>query len=194
MRSYQSQTNSPTVEAIRTSFGAFDMSPPTSPAEYRLAHAFAERLIGGKNASAATLRRVQELSGASLFLFKENDELAGFVAIILLNERGLKAVLADRFDATRPLSRLVARHDDEPAAAYAWGIAAANHDAAKRMMQALGGAVARAIPHLAFFGRVATDAGRRLVIDRIGFKPVPGSKTGLLWIEALSQREPAAAA
>ena len=62
------------------------------------------------------------------------------------------------------------------------------------MMDALGVMVRDSIPHLAFFGRVATEAGRRLVIERIGFKPVPGSTTDLLWIEPLNQRLPAVAA
>jgi hypothetical protein len=182
-----------TVASIRGAFTGLEILP-AEPGELVEAQAFAERLIGGKIASADALGRVHARTGAGLFVYREDGELTGVVALILLSERGLKAVCADRFDALDPAAAHVARHDHEPRGVYAWGIAASNHPAAKRMMDALGVMVRDSIPHLAFFGRVATEAGRRLVIERIGFKPVPGSTTDLLWIEPLNQRLPAVAA
>jgi hypothetical protein len=184
---------SSTVASIRAAFTGIDILPAV-PGEMVEAHDFAERLIGGKIASADSLGRVHARTGAGLFVYRENGELTGLVALILLSERGLKAVCTDKFDAIEPAVSHVARRDHEPFGVYAWGIAASNHPAAKRMMEALGVMVGEAIPHLAFFGRVATEAGRRLVVERIGFKPVPGSTTDLLWIEPLNQRLPAVAA
>ena len=184
---------SPTVASIRAAFTGLEILP-AEPRELVEAHAFAARLIGGKIASAHALGRVHVRTGSGLFVYRENGELTGVVALVLLSERGLKAVCADDFDALEPAVGHVARRDHEPAGVYAWGIAASNHPAAKRMMDALGIMVRDSIPHLAFFGRVATEAGRRLVVERIGFKPVPGSTSDLLWIEPLNQRLPAVAA
>jgi len=159
------------------------------------AHDFAEALIGGKIASPEALWRVHRRSGAGVYLNRDDDDrLVGVVANVLLSKAGLEAVWDESFDAVEPATRHVARESEEPAAVYAWGIAASNHASAMVMYAGLGGMVMGAIPHLTFFGRVATEAGRKLAIERIGFRPVPGSTTGLLWIEPFAQRAPAAAA
>ena len=184
---------SPTVAAVQAAFTRFGMAPARM-IDMIEAHDFAEGLIGGKIASPEALWRVQRRSGAGVFLYHEEERLTGIVANVLLSPAGLKAIWDETFDALDPAPRHICREADEPAAVYAWGIAASNHPAAKQMLDALGAMVTGAIPHLTFFGRVATPAGRRLAIERIGFKPVPDSTTDLLWIEPFNQRAPAAAA
>ncbi len=186
-------TFSPTVLAIRAAFAKFNV-PPAEAEEVVEAQQFAEQLIGGKLVSAETLGAVHQLTGAALFLYREDGVLTGLFAMVLLNAEGRRAVEADQFDALNPSPRHVMAQDQDPAAIYGWGIAATNHPAAQQVIEACGNFAMTAAPHLPVFARPVTPKGLRLVVEKMMFKPVPGSTTGLVWIEPLNQRLPAVAA
>lgn len=181
-----------TAEGICAAFAEFDI-PAATPGEMVEAQAFAARLIGGKIASADTLAWIQARTGASVFLVRENGELTGLVAFVLLSEEGRQAVWSDRFDGFDPAPGHVASPTDEPAAVYGWGIAATNHEAAQRLLEASQLMGRTAVAHLAYFARPVTPKGLRLMVERLMFKPLPGSTTGLVWIEPYDQQSPAAA-
>jgi hypothetical protein len=154
---------------------------------------FAANLIGGKGASAEILARVHERTGASVFLAFEEGRLTGVWASVLLSEAGVRACHADEFDSLEPELRHVSVREDEPAGHYAWGIAGSTRESAKRVVGAADALYWTVLPHLPFFTRPATPAGVRLVVERLGFKPVPGSKTRLVWQPPRSERSSAAA-
>ncbi|HXQ46615.1 MAG TPA: hypothetical protein VN806_08370 [Caulobacteraceae bacterium] len=181
-----------TIRALREAFvtcGAI----PAWPEEIAEAHDLAARLIEGKIATAATLARVHARTGAGVFVVREEGLLTGVLALVMLSDEGREAVWRDEFDAICPADRHVVRRGGEPAAVYGWGVAASNHEAAKKCIKGYLLASRTAVPHLAFFGRPVTAAGRRLMFESLGFAPVPGSTSGLTWIEPVAARQSAAA-
>jgi hypothetical protein len=173
---------SPTVVGIRAAFAEFGVTP-AEPREIAEAQAFASRLIGGKLVSPEKLASIHRTTGAGLFLVHEDGELTAIFAMVLLNPAGRRAVEADEFDSLDPPPRHVIGPGEEPAAIYGWGIAATNHPAAQRIIDACGLLGRTAAPHLPIFARPVTPRGLRLMVERMNFKPVPGSTTGLVWAE-----------
>ena len=184
---------SPTVVGIRAAFAEFDVMP-AEPEEVVEAQAFATRLIGGKLVSPAKLASIHATTGAGLFLVRENGELTALFAMVLLNADGRRAVEADEFDSLEPPPCHVIAEGEEPAAIYGWGIAATNHPAAQRIIDACGLLGRTAAPHLPVFARPVTPRGLRLMVERMNFKPVPGSTTGLVWADPSAQGQAAVAA
>lgn len=156
---------------------------PARADEVLEARDFAAGLIGPDIVTPEGLQMVHERSGAGLFVVRDEEELTGVLAIILLSAQGLAAIEADRFDALSPDPAHVARFDEEPAALYGWGIAATRKFVARRLVDGLSLLANGVIGHMPYFARAATPAGARLLIERIGFRPYPGSQTGLLQLD-----------
>ena len=180
------------VTAIHATLATFDIWP-ARPDQMAEAREFAARLIGGEIVKPETLAWVHERTGAALFLAREDGVLTGVWAALLMNEAGLRAAMADAFDAVDPDPSYVAARDEEPAAVYAWGIAGSTRDSAKRLVAAGAAVDQAALSHLPGFTRPVTEAGMRLALERMNFKPVPGSKTGLVWMAPRAARPEAAA-
>ncbi|HKT54268.1 MAG TPA: hypothetical protein VJP88_07435 [Caulobacteraceae bacterium] len=187
------QTSSLAVEQICAAFAQFKVAP-ARPHEVAEARGFAARLIGGEIVSAETLSRVHRRTGVSLFLARDQGELTGVLAFLPLNARGRQALWSDTFSAIEPCAAHIATQGETPAAIYNWGIAASRHRAVKRLIDGYELMRREVVPGAAFFGRPVTEAGRRLMIDRLKFKSVPRSRTGLVWIEPIDQLTAAAAA
>jgi hypothetical protein len=181
-----------TVEAIRAAFASMGVSTAGLD-EIAEAQAFAARLIGGNVATAATLTRVQTRTGICVFLYRESSVMTAMVAYVLLSERGLRALFADRFNAHEPAASHLIRLGEEPAGVYGWGVAATNHPAATRVVAGYELMRQKAAAHLPFFGRPVTEAGRRLMFERLHYKPVPRSASGVVWLEAFEGSRAAAA-
>lgn len=184
---------SSTVIGIRAAFAEYGVLP-ARPDQIVEAQAFATRLIGGKLVSPEKLASIHETTGAGLFLVHEDGELTALFAMVLLNAEGRRAVEADQFDSLEPPPHHVIARGEEPAAIYGWGIAATNHPAAQRIIDACGLLGRTAAPHLPVFARPVTPRGLRLMVERMNFKPVPGSTTGLVWAEPAADSQSAAAA
>jgi hypothetical protein len=184
---------SPTVVGIRAAFAEFGVTP-AEPRQIAEAQAFATRLIGGKLVSPEKLASIHRTTGAGLFLVHEDGELTAIFAMVLLNAAGQRAVAADEFDSLDPPPSHVIAPGEEPAAIYGWGIAATNHPAAQRIIDACGLLGRTAAPHLPIFARPVTPRGLRLMVERMNFKPVPGSTTGLVWAEPTAPIRAVAAA
>ena len=95
--------------------------------------------------------------------------LVGVFAMLLLNERGLDALLAGRFDASRPDTDLLTRPGEPVAAIYFWAIATPGFavDAFRVVSRWL-----QSPPYASadIYTRGSTAAGTRFAI-KIGFKP-----------------------
>jgi hypothetical protein len=144
--------------------------------------ALAAGLISPHVAGEAALHALHSRTGYGFYVLREEGWITGLIALVLLNEAGLAAVRSETFNALDPsLEHAVARNE-EPAAVYGWGIAGATREAAKVIVEG-SWAVLAALPEQPFFVRAATEAGRRLLTEKMSFVPYPGSTTGLLWWE-----------
>jgi hypothetical protein len=173
---------SKSVCAIRAAFEAFGVEP-ADVGDIAAAREFALELIGGRMASTETITSVHERTGAGLFLVRDGGAIHGLLAFIMLNREGAEAAVCDDFDSLTPRPEYVCPADEEPAAIYSWAIAAADKDAATRLIRGHERLRHVAVAHLPFYCRLATAEGRRLAIVRMGFKPLPGSDSGLFWSE-----------
>ncbi|HLK25046.1 MAG TPA: hypothetical protein VKT30_10335 [Caulobacteraceae bacterium] len=181
------KTLSKSAAAIRTAFAEYGVEPAAAE-EVAPAHALAMRLIGGPMASVPTIARVHRETGAGLFVVRgQPGEIRGLLAFILLSRAGATAAVRDDFNALAPRLAYVARGAEEPAAIYSWAIVAVDKDAAQRLIQGHERLRHAAVAHLPFYCRLATEQGRRLGIVRMGFKPLPGSTTGIFWSEPKEQ-------
>ena len=170
------------VRAIRAAFAEFGVEP-AGLGDIAAARRFALGLIGGQMASTETIARVHEGTGAGLFLVRDGAAIRGLLAFIMLNRAGAEAAVCDDFDSLTPRPEYICPADQEPAAIYSWAIAAADKDAATRLIRGHERLRHVAVAHLPFYCRLATEEGRRLAIVRMGFKPLPGSDSGLFWSE-----------
>ena len=180
------------VSAICTTHAKFDIWP-AAPDDMDEARAFAAAMIGPDIVRPETLAWVHARSGAGLFLAQEDGRLTGVWAAVLLTGAGVVACHEDRFDGVDPDPAHVAPIDEAPAGVYAWGIAAATRDSARRLVAASDAVDQAALAHLPGFTRPVTEAGLRLAVERKGFRPVPGSRTGLYWVDPRAGRASAAA-
>jgi hypothetical protein len=180
------------ISAIHASHATFDLWPAKSD-EIVEARDFAANLIGGKNVPPDTLAWVHERTGGCLFLAREDGLLTGVWASVLLSPAGVQACHEDRFDGLDPDPRHVAEKHDDPAGHYAWGIAGSTKASSRRVVGAADALFWTVLSHLPFFTRPATPAGVRLVVERLDFRPVPGSTTGIVWREPRTLRTSVAA-
>jgi hypothetical protein len=155
---------------------------PVNPDEMDEARELAARLIGVEIVTPQTLSRVHERTGGAVFVARQDGRVTGVWAAVLLSAAGFRAALADTFNALEPETSHIADRREEPVAIYIWGIVGATRDCAQRIVAA-GVAVDVALAHLPAFTRPTTPAGRRIALGRMGFKPLAGSNTGLVWME-----------
>ena len=131
---------------------------------------------------ADELDRVQSLTGrASLFVTEEEGALCGVLAFVLLSGEGLRAVYQGGFDACAPSARHLACPGENIHAFYGWGVAATTKTSARRVVDGARGVMAGAVGPLPKFARPTTEAGHRLMRERLGFVDLPGSDSGLVW-------------
>jgi hypothetical protein len=164
---------------------SFDVSP-AGPGEISAARAFAAQLIGEGIVTQDDLERVHHLSGgAALYVAREDGALTGVLAFVLLNAAGLRAVETDTFNALAPAERHVAGPGETARAFYGWGVAATTKPSARRVIDGARAIMTGAVGHLPKFARPTTEAGHRLMRERLGFVDLPGCTSGLVWQPAL---------
>lgn len=165
---------------LRTDLEAFGVRPAQGR-EVPAARQFAAQLIGDGIVSGADLERIQRLSGdAALFVTEEDGALTGVLAFVLLSAEGLRAVQHGSFDALAPAAAHVAGAGQGACAFYGWGVAATTKASARRLIDGARSIMGGAVGHLPKFARPTTEAGRRLMYERLGFEDLPGSN-GLVW-------------
>ena len=185
-------SESPTITRIREVLSIHG-AIPAGPADIAPARALAERRMQSPMADAETIAAVQARSGVSVFVAREANEIAGVMGFVLLTPAGAACVVADRFDALNPAQIDICARNDEPAAIYGWGIATTSHSATKTLATAAGAMGRQVIPHLRWYMRTVTADGERLIMKRQGWRRVPGSSAGLIWMPSVLEREGVAA-
>ena len=154
---------------------------PASPPALEAGHRLAARLIGPGITPLETLRTVQRHCGLAAFVRHEHDVLVGVFVFLLLNRRGLAAVLADDFDGLAPRLDHLAVPAEAPSAYYGWGFAATTPQARAAVVAGADVLRREVLTDLPFFCRAATAAGRRAVTLKLGYRDLPGSGSGVLW-------------
>jgi hypothetical protein len=155
---------------------------PAAPGEVAAARDLAAQLIGDGIVTTDELDRVQSLTGGtSLFVTEDEGALCGILAFVLLSSQGLQAVRQGLFDARAPGALHLAGPGETIHAFYGWGVAATTKTAARRVVDGARTIMAGAVGPLPKFAHPTTEAGHRLMRERLGFVDLPGSVQGLVW-------------
>ena len=190
MKHNQNLTGREVARHIREDLLGFDLRPADGNATVR-AQDLAARLIGPEIVSAEALRRVQDQAEAALFVTYEGDELTGVLAFVLLSRAGLEAVLRGDFDAQSPAQTHVATPAEIVCGFYGWGVAATTKPTARRLVEAARTMGRGSVAHIPYFARPTTEAGHRLMRERMNFVDLPGSD-GIVWAPPSNMRAAAA--
>jgi len=167
--------------ALREQLAPLGMTE-ASAGELGAIRALAAGTISPDVASEDALHALHRRTGYGFYVAREGGSIGALIALALLNQAGFTAIRGEKFNSLAPSLDHAARADEEPVAVYGWGIAAATREAAMTVVDG-GWAVLTALPEQPFFARAATDAGLRLLTQKMRFVPYPGSTTGLLWWE-----------
>lgn len=166
---------------------------PASWDEMADVHALAQDMIGGEMADIETLRRVQAHMGAVVYIYREGEEITGFLASLLLTDRGQKALIGGRFNGLDPSPVHLCRPGEKPVAAYGWGYAGRTRRACAAVIKGALLGRRELCPELPFFTRGATADGARLLSGRLECQPFPLERPGLYWSPPISPSIGAAA-
>ncbi|QPC41905.1 hypothetical protein HW532_03730 [Kaustia mangrovi] len=127
----------------------------------------AERYFGGAIASREVVRGIVRHNPESAYAIgRMTDDGAfrafGYVALLMLNARGLEALISGALDAHDPQLEYLEDSGGQPAAVYVWGVVAAGKAIAglPRIMDLL---QAERYRHADLYARPATEAGLRIL-------------------------------
>jgi hypothetical protein len=158
----------------------------TCPDEIALILKAAQMAIGTAMAPEAVVRRVAAHHPDALWSFSRNERLVGCLAMLMLNEPGLEALLSDNMDFRDPASDFLADPAATPAGIYIWGILAPPLavDGVAEVMLRLRSPKYDSVNIYAF---QTTERGARLQ-RRLGFAPVIGHPRKLFQYVRLANR------
>jgi hypothetical protein len=134
--------------------------------------------MGVTLAPAITVARIARAHPDSLWGFWRHDCFVGGFAFLMLNRRGVEALLGDAIDLADPPPSVLAAPGDRPAAIYVWALLRSSAVAAE--------GIARVIVRLQqfpyersdLFALPATPDGLRFMRG-LGFRPIPGHPRAL---------------
>jgi hypothetical protein len=138
---------------------------------------FARSLIADRLAPPDVVRRVIEHNPNNLLLVCRQHKVVGLWAMLMLNPKGLEALLSGEFDAQRPNTAHLTSTAESPSAIYVWiilcpGMAAEGiHHVSRFLAQPQ-------YRHANLYSRPTTEPGVKINISR-GFEPLRCSTTGL---------------
>ncbi len=144
------------------------------PEDIAHARALCAAKISENVVSEATLRQVQDITGASVFVARENGIVTGMTAFFLVRSEGMRALDEGRFDTLNINPDFICRPRERPAGGYAWGFVGSTDRGAGRAVKASIAVRETLFWALPGYTRAATDDGARLIFGSLGFKPVEG--------------------
>ncbi len=153
---------------------------PATPADLPAGRALAAELINSEVATSETFAATHAKTGASVFVFRQGIQITGTLGLVPVGPDGLRMICNHSFNPRDPALSLICSPGDPFAALYGWGFAASTRKAAATVVLAsmqLRDTVFAGIP---CFTRAATPAGARIILTKMGYRPFPGSLTGLL--------------
>ncbi len=132
---------------------------------------YAEAAMGVSLASEATVARIACAHPDALWSFWRHGRLVGGVALLMLNSRGLRALLDDRFDLDDPPPSILASAGQRPAGIYVWAVLGAAI-ASEGIAHAIVRLQQYPYERSDLFALPATDDGLRFTCG-LGFRLVP---------------------
>jgi hypothetical protein len=178
MRQSAAPRRSAAAEVLGAAMTAIGMESATF-GDLSAGRALAADMIDPKIAPQEVLRTIHARNGAGLYIFREEGEVTGMLALVLLNAAGLRALCDNTFTPLAPSLDHVAALAEAPAAVYGWGSAGKTRRAAATVVRAT--ATACDVLPCPSFARGTTGAGLHVLTRRLGMTPYPGSTTGLVW-------------
>ena len=142
----------------------------TSEDDYAAVHALATKELGPGLASLEEIKRVDQLTGASIWVIRRKGEVTGFLAPLALSAAGVKALVDDTFDAANIRAEWVVRVGEPLAGFYCWCYAGKDQVSRGALVLGLRTLIDRHFQTLPFFGRDSTEAGAR-IMAHLGFFP-----------------------
>lgn len=150
-----------------------------SEEDYAAVHALATQELGPGLASLDEIKRVDQLTGASIWVIRRKGEVTGFLAPLALSAAGVKALIDDTFDAANIRAEWVVRVGEPLAGFYCWCYAGKDQVSRGALVLGLRTLIDRHFQTLPFFGRDSTEAGAR-IMAHLGFFPFD-STPHLFW-------------
>lgn len=163
-------------EHVRAVAALFDLTMASSD-EIRTGRSLAARLISADLTSADQLAAVQNITGASLFVYKEHGAVTGVLGFFGMRTAGVSALDAGRFDARQFDLECVTPPSEAPAGIYAFGVAAATKAAGSAVIRASAAIQEALYWALPIYTRVATEDGARVLLGGLGFAHVCNDPT-----------------
>jgi hypothetical protein len=141
-----------------------------SDQDFAEVHALATQELGPGLASLDEIKRVDALTGASIWVIRRRGEVTGFLAPLALTAAGVAALVDNTFDAANIDQKWVARMGEPLAGFYCWCYAGKDQVSRGALVLGLRALIDRYFPDLPFFGRDSTEAGAR-IMRHLGFFP-----------------------
>jgi hypothetical protein len=151
------------MSAVRLEHAASDQ-------DFADVHQLATQELGPGLASLDEIKRVDALTGASIWVIRRRGEVTGFLAPLALTAAGVAALLDNTFDAANIDQKWVARMGEPLAGFYCWCYAGKDQVSRGALVLGLRSLIDRYFPDLPFFGRDSTEAGAR-IMRHLGFVP-----------------------
>ena len=136
------------------------------------ARVIAAKLMAHQVATEATLLSILAQQPASTLILREDGEVAGMVATLLLRPEAEPDLRAGAFDGLTPQAELLARGSDPVAFYYLWGLAGATKSASAAAMELSRQLRYDVLADLTCYAVAATPIGRHVGITRLGMAPV----------------------
>lgn len=141
-----------------------------SEADYAAVHKLATDELGPGLASLEEIKRVDRLTGASIWVIRRKGDVTGFLAPLALTAAGVAALVDNTFDAANIDQRWVARIGEPLAGFYCWCYAGKDQVSRGALVLGLRTLIDRHFADLPFFGRDSTESGAR-IMRHLGFFP-----------------------
>ncbi len=146
------------------------LSHAVSDDDYRAVHELATAELGPGLASLKEIKRVDNLTGASIWVIRRKDAVTGFLAPLALTEAGVAALTDGTFDAANIDAAWVAKLGEPLAGFYCWCYAGKDQVSRGALVLGLRTLIDTHFTDLPFFGKDSTEAGAR-IMRHLGFFP-----------------------
>jgi hypothetical protein len=140
-------------------------------------HALAAALIPVEIASADTIAAVQQRTGCSIYLRRENGNPTGFLGFFAFSAVGQQVVESGSFPGAQVRPEWVCAADAQTRLGYVWGFGGTSRGACFSVIRT--GRLMRDhfFPHLGVYARAATPDGRK-VMEPLGYRRASATDPG----------------
>ncbi len=153
--------------------GSLDLHHAVSDQDFADVHALAVEALGPHLASLDEIKRVDGLTGATIWVVRRKGSVSGFLATLPLTGEGVAALIDGKFNAASVQPEWLARMGEPLAGWYCWCYAGRDQVSRGTLVLALRTLIDGHFPDLPFFGKESSEAGAR-IMRHLGFYPVDG--------------------